>query len=1594
MAEEQALVANDPWEGFKLPFPVATLEDLGQRAYLTAEGVPEWIYARVHSFLGAASEPGRMLRLNKGKILEDFSALQVPQSQLHFRGVEGQGQVAEPEGDQEGQSPWKDHTIESAGFLAVLLWTTRNRSAKQFVKAKALSLILSLVEKAFSMADLQRPLPVMLHTPEGTLASQEIRFTPQALCTTWGGFLRKSPGAVALWTRLGQRCWMNRCIASSIDYASFLDIWFFMVYLWCHPKKKQLGQTLYTCLCKLVLPELVCASAAWLDALARSLSQAPLKALPILKTKAGNASKVSDPVNKLLLLFKLRKEKLHRRRVASTHDELGGATNRMVIFENYLDCLLHMKALQKGFGGAKQLSVAWDPSTYGGKDILMSIVYSAHQDEAAYLMAQQLGHTVMSELDLSLVPFAKKKELKLLEGYKEVKGLSCALEGIGVSLMDFVVPPGLLWKPLSENQFRIRGSDGRYYIFDEHSSEQNPQIPLGLDLGCVPCLLSVSDQGPNNVAALNYLLFSSEALMLWAAWDPFHRVWNDIKLGLKRSSCKAWRNVLEMSLICNLNYGPFGSSAWHYKKKAKLQDFIACSSVDSPAFQKYKHLICQERRVLEPTTMAAQQGLLDSLSHMPSFATKGPLVKLMRWFSFFESMAFHHGQFFATKMVMEHQVSDEVESEKEVVVEKENVDHKQGLAELKKRKGTWKLAPELIKEASLCKKDCIVSVGKTAWQMFAHRAKFLLTPLQVLEHNISCAQHRFWLTEIEDMLKSCLYTPKNLQHLVPQWRMHDQALEWHIDLMEKLLETRTQSLVAFNCLPPALYSHALARSPVVARAASQLANSHFQILLQAEEALNFGSVIKPLDLLHWRWNPVIRSLHLAFEEDENMGKTCTEQSSATRLLKVLCQHLGDSRVIENVHQHGRDIFRSSKANSISNTAIMANALRSGVLQQRKVSCVTPQDAAVSKATGSHAGPWSREPVAHSLRTQGKKLPKELQKMMMPQHQDHTWPSPTPAALFPSAAATAWLFTYWPNCGTSWKGYGVNSAWLSFLARPGALLAQRSTGSLIKVLASAEFAFFGVLMKVENRPGDQRLYMCSTHRDSFQWHHICNLDDWLELQVEPCLANGNGTALPVAWKQGQQDQHPLTLEAAALIYGYNITFQQACALIRHLGGTVPPAPVSKATVLQILINMTVPETHVAAAKAASLPKEAALDDFDSDLSEVLSELAQDDNNHQDLKDLKAKKRTYKLRRKLAEKDTPVDGKKRRAKAKAKGKAKAKAKGRPKAKSSLLTSLAKRHQKMQNEKAELANHPEEQHLDSEKAHEKDVAGEPAPPGPSVPDAGPSVAAEPGAGHHDEMEEHGEPASSSSAPPVKRPRVAERRKSPEEILASLQPPGCKFGVSFKDHRWTSSWKYDHSELAAPFSQKSFSKSFALQKGWQECLREVHSHNWQKWNLLKMQYPLEPDQPEQVPGQVPQDIMEQLRPTVQSLGEVVRYGKKWIFAGAIGTNWLMACWSLGNERGIAGAHLNDAPLKFFESQHCTAFTCCLDFCQPKEHGLDWEKDGHQAAGKRGLGENTCCDNFFPCWGAAGGLLPHACTLSAGVAICFSCLILLYSGC
>lgn len=961
----------------------------------------------------------------------------------------------------------------------------------------------------------------MVLSNSGTLACQELAFNEQGLChNAWKALLIQNAGVVALWQSLCTKTWLNRCLSTSLEHASFSDVLFFLIYMWCHPTLSVARSNVWKACGQHCLPNVLNNISQWLTAFARHLANQVLQHLPALTTKSGRARRAADPVNKLLLLWKLRKEKLHRKRVADTHD-YGSQATRMIAFENYIDSLLYLQMLESTFGGStsQQISVCWDPSSYGGKDTYIGVVYDPEKNLAAFLPSQQLSQVMMSDLEQGLLPLAKSRKLTRLEGFKELKGLSSSLRGIGIDITDFKVPEGLFCRPLEAGEYRLVGPNGVVYVLCEQGTLV-PQVPAHLDLGALPCLLSVSDQGPNNTASLNYCMFSKQALLFWGTWDPFHRAWNDIKGAFKKTQCRAWRVVLEMSLVANMNYGPFGSSSWFYKKRAKLEQLLLTTTVGSTHWQQFQHLIAMERRQQEPRTGEEAQSLLDSMASLESFLNKGPLIKLMRWFSFFESMLFHNGDWWATKMVILHGAGDEggagESGEDDVDMEQlaGHEDHRKELQELKKRKGTWKLAPQLINHRNLAIKDCILSVGRATWKHFAERSRQLLSPAHILEYNISCAFRSYWVSELADMIGQSLWDPRNLDHVLPKWCMHSDALIWHTDIFDSFVEARSMSLAAFHCMPPALYHHLLSPIPSVARAAHDLALKHYKHLLAAEEAVAGGADVQPLDSMYWRLNPLIRSIYLAFEQDEAQQLVLTAGSKALRLQRVLAKNLGDSRLIENTHQHGRDLYRSSKASSFSNPTIFANALRSGTLEERKVPRlkVSEQD----KATAGAFRLRFRDSVNSKLRSQGHKLPKDMQLMMVPKSKTHTWPSPAPSSLFSSAAATQWLFTFYGAENNSpLKAEGVNGSWVSLLARAGRIVGQSSTGRLIKVLATAEFGFLGADILLLAGADGQRHFVCSKDRKAVQWHHVVDLDDWFALPVEPSLVNAQG---PLGWKK--------------------------------------------------------------------------------------------------------------------------------------------------------------------------------------------------------------------------------------------------------------------------------------------------------------------------------------------------------------------------------------------------------------------------------------------------------------------------------------------
>ena len=161
---------------------------------------------------------------------------------------------------------------------------------------KALGLLLDLAAKAFTVADLQVPLMGLITRADGIVVAKELAFTQQTLCHQWGNFISELPGAMVLCKVLGTRTWLNRCISSAPETATFGDVWFYTCYLACHPKLKKSGTSLWLHFGKLFLPVLLNATGRWLATFAVNASNEALQMLPTLRKKSGNARRLADPV--------------------------------------------------------------------------------------------------------------------------------------------------------------------------------------------------------------------------------------------------------------------------------------------------------------------------------------------------------------------------------------------------------------------------------------------------------------------------------------------------------------------------------------------------------------------------------------------------------------------------------------------------------------------------------------------------------------------------------------------------------------------------------------------------------------------------------------------------------------------------------------------------------------------------------------------------------------------------------------------------------------------------------------------------------------------------------------------------------------------------------------------------------------------------------------------------------------------------------------------------------------------------------------------------------------------------------------------------
>ena len=210
--------------------------------------------------------------------------------------------------------------------------------------------------------------------------------------------------------------------------------------------------------------------------------------------------------------------------------------------------------------GHTQFAVAWDPSG----SVNVAIIQSPQRDDnySAYLPIQEIEHLTIGQTHDDYKALLANKEAERTDSFAEMRSLSNAIHSIKPGgLSNFLCPAGLLARPVGPTEVRIQLEDGSWAYYATVQNTCMPECSLSdEELFDISFLISTSDRGPLPTSSMNFVVCKLGALVLQRP-DENHQKWGDVKAASQKSRCKIWRTILGSTLVYNLNYGPFGSSA-------------------------------------------------------------------------------------------------------------------------------------------------------------------------------------------------------------------------------------------------------------------------------------------------------------------------------------------------------------------------------------------------------------------------------------------------------------------------------------------------------------------------------------------------------------------------------------------------------------------------------------------------------------------------------------------------------------------------------------------------------------------------------------------------------------------------------------------------------------------------------------------------------------------------------------------------------------------------------------------------------------------------------------------------------------------------
>jgi hypothetical protein len=395
---------------------------------------------------------------------------------------------------------------------------------------------------------------------------------------------------------------------------------------------------------------------------------------------------------------------------------------------------------------------------------------------------------------------------------------------------------------------------------------------------------------------------------------------------------------LKYSLVFNLNYGPFGKGGWFEDKKAWLSDMVSQLQHSYQMDQWFKERavgIAKDNGWPEPCTAEDYTRIWNWLFSMKGFTIKGPISKIMRWFSFFECRAHYRKELSGLKLVLEHHFKSVTEDDDldAPTLPVAHSDPKEELLAMKKTMGGLKLACKIITEDSLWSLDCMFYVCEKIWTHTSKRSKYylvgdadkskaVLTPADFKRQLIADSKGA-WMLPLLDTVHNCMHSRTTVRalglHSGIMSNPNSTRVEDMVDFMLLLISNRAMSMVAREVEPPGRYAQLHSTVPTEVEQTLALVKKDWAQLLEAEQAYAIApDSCTVMDAILWRLCLPIRALMLALDScDYDLESDVGVE--ALLLLNAILDTLGDSKCIEDTHAHLRYLAAKAK-NEVSSRA--------------------------------------------------------------------------------------------------------------------------------------------------------------------------------------------------------------------------------------------------------------------------------------------------------------------------------------------------------------------------------------------------------------------------------------------------------------------------------------------------------------------------------------------------------------------------------------------------------------------------------------------------------------------------------------------------